>query len=99
MVEYTNMGGALENLNLFYIKNLYIVYTMTFDRRFLKADIQEVIPQAWILTITYSYYGLYDFSESFTLGSLNLAKDTLLRIRCSGDRLRITDHTNLNIVI
>ena len=72
---------------------------MTYDRRFVKAEISEIIQNCWVLTVTYSYYNIYNFTESHTLGSLNEAKDTLLRLRCSEDRLRITDHNQLNIVI
>ena len=72
---------------------------MSYDRRFVRASITEILTNVWILTVTYSYYGLYDFTESHTLDSLDAAKDRLLYIRTDSDRLRITDVNQLNIVL
>jgi len=72
---------------------------MPMDQRFVRATLDEVMEGAWVLRVVYSYYGLYEYVETFTLRSLAAAKDRLLTIRCPGESLRITSHDNINIVL
>ena len=71
---------------------------MTMDRRFVKAEIREHVAGAFTLTVTLSYYGLYEFIETRTLPSLIAAKDMLLRLRCCG-QLQIIDIGNVVIIL
>lgn len=71
---------------------------MVLAKQFVTADICETLPNIWVLTITYSYYGLYQYTSVSTHNSLQKAKDRLLAERC-GTNLRITDKAGLNIVL
>ena len=71
---------------------------MTLARQFVKAEINELIANTWQLLITYSYYGLYQYSEAFIFTNMNEAVQKLAIERCGG-ALRITDANNVNVVI
>lgn len=71
---------------------------MTLARQFISADISEQFPSCWRLSIKYSYYGLYTFIETFMFSSLANAKNKLILERC-GDRIRIVNKDNVNIIL
>ena len=57
---------------------------MALGQRFVSADIKEVRSNVWLTTITFSYYGLYDFTESNISNSLIDAVRWLANERCGG---------------
>ena len=71
---------------------------MTLARQFVKAEILEVVSGTFKLEITYGYYGLFTFTESFIYNTLNEAVNKLAVERCNG-HLRITDHSGMNVVL
>ena len=53
------------------------------DQRFEKASIQEMkTGTAWILKITYSYYGLYSYTDCFVYDSMEKCIRKLMLERC-----------------
>jgi hypothetical protein len=66
------------------------------ERRFVRAEIKQRTPQCFKLTITYSFYSLYDFSEVFVYKSLQEAKDRLITERCHAN-LTILDTQNKEV--
>jgi hypothetical protein len=71
---------------------------MGMDRQFVSAAVLEQLPGVWSINITYSYYSLYGFTESFIESSLERALHKLLTERC-GNRLRVIDKDGLNVDI
>jgi hypothetical protein len=71
---------------------------MALDRRFVRARIVETAANVWVVEVVFSYYGMYEFTETKVLSSMNLAIQHLLKVRC-GDRLVITNVAKTNIDI
>ena len=59
------------------------------EKRFLYASITGINQNAWVLKITYNFYGLYNYDETFTFGSIEEAKNKLILERC---------HNNIQIL-
>lgn len=72
---------------------------MTLNKKFVSAKIEQVNADnngtAWVLIITYSYYGLYEFTDTVVSPTLAAAKDALISIRCPV--LKIIDIKGVNI--
>ena len=54
------------------------------ERAFQSAEIKQVNNSCYKLTIKYSYYGLYDYSDVFVYKTLQETKDRLIIERCHG---------------
>ncbi len=70
---------------------------MTLDRQFVRACIEEKMPNVWSATITYSYYSLYNFEEQFISPTLKGAERWVLEERCGRKRLMIVNRDGLNV--
>jgi hypothetical protein len=60
------------------------------SHRFDSATILEISPQAFKLSVTYSYYGLYAYTDVWVYKSQIECVNRLLLERCSGGNLLIT---------
>ena len=58
---------------------------MPLDRRYTNSEIRQVANETWVLKIFYSYYSLFNFTETFILKTLEEAKDKLIEQRTSGN--------------
>lgn len=67
-------------------------------RQFIQASIVETLKDVWAVTVVYSYYGLYNFTESQITSSRNDAMLWLLKQRCE-NRLSVVDVSGVNIDI
>lgn len=70
---------------------------MSLARRFVKSEVKELLPNVWSVIITYSYYSMYDFTESHICNTLESALRWLLVQRCGSDRLRVVDAHGVNV--
>lgn len=58
---------------------------MPLDRKFISAEITEMAKgQAWICSITYSFYGLYEFTNTWVFNTQQECERKLLLERCNG---------------
>ena len=55
------------------------------ERRYINAEIRKFANETLILKIHYSYYSLFNFTETFILKTLEEAKDKLIEERTSGN--------------
>ena len=60
------------------------------EKRFVRANITGVNNTAWVLKITYNYYGLYDYNETFVYETLEACKTKLILERCH-NQIQILD--------
>ena len=65
-------------------------------RQFIRAKIVELLPDVWSVVATYSYYNLYEFTESHIATTRNGAMLWLLEQRCEG-RLSVVDIHGVNV--
>jgi hypothetical protein len=69
------------------------------EKKFLTASIRELDNSAaWVLKITYSYYGLYEYTDCFVYPSQDLCIKKLCLERCHGI-VEIKNKTNVSINI
>jgi hypothetical protein len=69
------------------------------EKKFISAEIQEIKDSAaWMLKITYSYYGLYAYTDCFVYSSQDACIKKLCLERCHGV-INITDKNNGSISI
>jgi hypothetical protein len=69
------------------------------EKKFISAEIQEIKDStAWILKVTYSYYGLYTYTDCFVYASQDACIKKLCLERCHGV-INITDKNNQSISI
>ena len=66
---------------------------MVLEKRFISATIDGVSANAWKLTLTYTYYSLYTYSDVFVYDSLQKCKDRLVLERCN-NKIEIKDPSN-----
>jgi hypothetical protein len=59
---------------------------MPLGRRFIEARIEK-IANSFVLTVTYNYYFLWDFNETFVFSERSAAVGKLLQLRCGNDLL------------
>ena len=57
---------------------------MPLSQQFVRATISKRGDNVYIVTIYYSYYGLYEFHEGDVFPTLDEAKDYLINARCHG---------------
>jgi len=53
------------------------------DKKFVRAEIKKA-GLSYKVTITYSYYGLYNYDVIEIFDTVDSAKDWLLKVRCHG---------------
>jgi hypothetical protein len=69
------------------------------ESKFLSAQINEIKDSsAWVLKITYSYYGLYTYTDVFVYSSQDACVKKLCLERCHGV-VSIADKNNVVISI
>jgi hypothetical protein len=69
------------------------------ESKFILATINEIKDSsAWVLTITYSYYGLYTFTDVFVYSSQDACVKKLCIERCHGE-VDITNKENVSVFI
>lgn len=69
---------------------------MPLDSKFLSASIVGVSANAFKLSIDYSYYNLYNYSNVYVYDTLQKCKDKLI-IERTLNKIKITDHNGVNI--
>ncbi len=69
------------------------------EKQFTKATIDEIRDSnAWMLKITYNYYGMYSYTDCFVYGSQDLCIKKLCLERCHGSII-IKNKLNVDIDI
>lgn len=69
---------------------------MALNKIFINAIISQVNPNAFQLTLTYSYYYLYHYTEQYVYNNLNEAKNALIEFRCAGRLIVPKDNKDNN---
>ena len=54
---------------------------MPLNKRYIKSRITQINENSYILTITFSWYGIWDFYETHAVSTLEDAKKKLIEIR------------------
>jgi hypothetical protein len=54
---------------------------MPLDKRYLKSTITQINENSYILTITFSWYGIWNFEETYPSSSIEEAKKKLIEVR------------------
>lgn len=54
---------------------------MPLDRRYIKSTITQINENSYILTIVFSWYGVWNFEETYASSSIEEAKKKLIEIR------------------
>lgn len=71
---------------------------MPLESRFQKAEINMISNTAYKLTIWYSFYNIYNYTEVFVYPTLDEAKHKLILERCHNE-IKILDEKNQEINI